>query len=208
MLRYCTLSNKKLNLWTVSEWACAYCAKSGDGDARGHWGGGENLYAMTKMMVMVAGEGCKETFRRNGDRDKQPVGPRLSIEVTITRIILSQVFVFRSVYLSVCLCVSVCEAFIIILSPSLSSWLIKSISPTSGKFKDFCKTHLSGLVSTRSRAPLAAETSLLSSLQGTESQRLRSVFSFYLWWLVIKSHPKSLSREICLSWNKILPRLQ
>ena len=115
-----------------------------------------------------------------------------------------------SVCLSVCLCVWSFHHhhFTIILSPSLSSWLIKSISPTSGKFKDFCKTHLSGLVSTRSRAPLAAETSLLSSLQGTESQRLRSVFSFYLWWLVIKSHPKSLARKICLSWNKILPRLQ
>ena len=121
-LRYCSLSNKKLNLCTVSEWACAYCAKSGDGDARGHWGGGENLYAMTKMMLMVAGEGCKETFRRNGDRDKQPVGPRLSIEVTITSIISSLVFVFRSVFLSVCLCVSVCEAFIITIS--LLSWVL------------------------------------------------------------------------------------
>ena len=107
-LRYCSLSNKKLNLCSVSEWACAYCAKSGDGDACGYWGGGQNQNDIMSQwqwrwwgwqkwlwwccwlgwwrrwwLWWCTGEGRKETIWRNGDRNKQSVGPWIPIKVNI-----------------------------------------------------------------------------------------------------------------------------
>ena len=90
----------------VSEWACAYCAKSGDGDACGYWGGGQNQNDIMSQwrwwgwqqwlwwccwlgwwrrwwLWWCTGEGRKETIWRNGDRNKQSVGPWIPIKVNI-----------------------------------------------------------------------------------------------------------------------------